>query len=161
MEAPSVSFTIWQAFNNFNPDLDITPIEFRRMTVTALFSSMYFSVSVCVCVGVFLFFVKLTIFYTEQITKPDSENFEQFLQQHANLLNVSPQVMSNYYNRYIVCFFFYYFDKSYIYQLTFIFLYRFSVEEEYASSLATINDDLYLGADEQESDNEADALMVS
>jgi hypothetical protein len=34
---------VWQAFNEFNPDLHITPINFRRMTVTALFASTYFS----------------------------------------------------------------------------------------------------------------------
>jgi hypothetical protein len=39
-----------QAFNEFNPDLDITAVNFRRMVVTALFASMYipfFAFGVC------------------------------------------------------------------------------------------------------------------
>jgi hypothetical protein len=45
LEAYKFSANIWQAFNEFNPDLNITPIDFRRMTVTALFGSMSISLS--------------------------------------------------------------------------------------------------------------------
>jgi hypothetical protein len=39
MEPGHFSHQLWVAFNLFNPLLNITPIDFRRMTVTALFAS--------------------------------------------------------------------------------------------------------------------------
>jgi len=88
-----------QAFNEFNPDLNVTAINFRRMTVTALFASMYLFFFNTIIIIIIIITNNNNNNNTERVTKKDSETQEEFYQRHANLLNVSKNVMDAHYNR--------------------------------------------------------------
>lgn len=82
----------------FNLDLNITPINFRRMTSTGLIA--------------------------KKIKRHEGETQEDFMQRHANLLNVSVAVLDAHYNRH-------------------------NLAQEYEDTLKSINTNMNLGPEEE------------
>ncbi len=87
-------------FFDFNPELDTTPIDFRRMTVTDLFAGMPPLLSSST-LGLFVFDLVWWWWWSwlERLVMEEGETMEHFHARFSEYLNVSVPVMKAHYNR--------------------------------------------------------------